>query len=251
MNVLILGGTTEATSLSRLLEGDARFEAVLSLAGRTAAPARQVLPTRTGGFGGVDGLQRHLADAAVAAVIDATHPFAAQMSVHAVAACEAAGVPLASLVRPGWSEQPGDVWHQVPDTAHAARALGDAPRHVFLGIGRQDLRAFADAPQHRYLARVIDLPEGAALPPRLKLLQARGPFDADAEVALLRDNAIEVVVSKNSGGIATYAKIEAARRLGLPVVMIARPHKPAGHVVASAAAAVDWLDHVRRSLRGV
>lgn len=251
MRVLILGGTTEASSLARLLANDARFEATLSLAGRTAQPAPQALPTRVGGFGGVEGLVRHLCDEKIAAVVDATHPYADRMSAHAVAACAQAAVPLASLVRAPWTRQAGDDWRDVADTAAAVDVLGANPRRVFLAIGRQELPLFASGPQHRYLARVIDAPDGAHLPPHLALLQARGPFDLAAETTLLCDHRIDVVVSKNAGGAATYAKIAAARALHLPVVMIARPNKPAGHVTATPEDAVAWLDHIRRSLRGV
>ncbi len=251
MRVLILGGTTEASSLARLLANDARFEATLSLAGRTAQPASQALPTRIGGFGGIDGLVHYLKDGKIDAVVDATHPYADQMSAHALAACELVGIPLASLARAPWTRQAGDGWQDVADTEAAVIALGAVPRRVFLAIGRQELPLFAGAPQHNYLARVIDAPAETQLPPRLTLLQARGPFDLAAETTLLRDHRIDVVVSKNAGGNATYAKIEAARALGVPVVMIARPHKPAGHVVASPKETVAWLDHARRSLRGV
>ncbi len=251
MRVLILGGTTEAASLARQLAGDTRFEATLSLAGRTSAPAAQALPTRIGGFGGVDGLVRYLEAEKIEAVVDATHPYAAQMSAHAVAACRQAGLPLASLTRAPWTEQAGDCWQHVSNTESAAMILGDTPRRVFLTIGRQELPVFAAAPQHRYLARLIDAPKGERLPPQLVLLQARGPFDLAAETALMRDERIDVVVSKNAGGGPTYAKIAAARALGLPVVMIARPDKPAGHIVNSPNETVQWLDHVRRSLRGV
>lgn len=251
MRVLILGGTTEASSLARLLANDTRFEATLSLAGRTAQPAPQALPARIGGFGGIEGLMRHLYDEKIVAVVDATHPYADQMSAHAVAACGRAAIPLASLVRAAWTRQAGDKWIDVVDTQAAANAIGRTPRRVFLAIGRQELPVFAVAPQHHYLARVIDAPAGDALPPHLTLVQARGPFDLEAETALLRDRRIELVVSKNAGGDATYAKIEAARALGVPVIMIARPDKPAGHVMATPEGAVAWLDHVRRSLRGV
>jgi len=251
MRVLILGGTTEASSLARLLANDARFEASLSLAGRTAQPAPQALPTRIGGFGGIEGFVRHLRDERIVAVVDATHPYADQMSAHAVAACGRAAIPLASLVRAPWARQAGDDWIAAVDTRAAANAIGREPRRVFLTIGRQELPVFAGAPQHHYLARIIDAPGDDALPPNLSLVQARGPFDLAAETALLRDQRIDVVVSKNAGGEATYAKIAAARALGVPVIMIARPHKPAGHVTETPEDAVDWLDHVRRSLRGV
>ena len=252
MRVLVLGGTTEASALAKLLAGDAHCEVTLSLAGRTASPKPQPLPTRVGGFGGVEGLVRWLRDEKVDAVIDATHPYAAQMSANAVEACVQTGVPLASIVRPPWSPRPDDSWRVVPDADAAAAALGKTPLRVFLSLGRQDLHAFAAAPQHRYVARTIELPDQTALPPNLRILQARGPFDRDSEAALLSREEVDIVVSKNSGGTATYAKIEAARELDLPVIMIARPDKPAGHVLGSPEEAIAWL-HGRApgSLRGV
>jgi precorrin-6A/cobalt-precorrin-6A reductase len=252
MRILILGGTTEASALAQLLAGDPRFEATLSLAGRTSTPRPQPLPARSGGFGGVDGLVRYLENSRTETVVDATHPYADQMSAHAVEACRQTGVPLVSLVRPPWMPQQGDDWRNVATTEAAALALGATPRRVFLAIGRQELPVFAKAPQHHYLARVIEVPH-EILPPDLVLIEARGPFDLAAETTLLRDEKIEVVVSKNAGSTATYAKIEAARALGLPVIMIARPEKPAGQVVTCAEEAVAWLAHARppRSLRGV
>ncbi len=241
LSVLILGGTTEASALARKVAGDASLAPVLSFAGRTANPQPQPIPTRTGGFGGIDGLVRFLRQDDIAAVVDATHPYADQMSAHAVAACHETGVPLASLVRTPWQRRADDRWEVVADTATAARALGNAPQRVFLSLGRQDLHVFAAAPQHHYLARLIELPEQATMPPDMRLLQARGPFDRAAEQQLLRDERIDVVVSRNAGGAATYAKIEAARALGLPVVMIARPHKPAGAVMADVDACLAWL----------
>ena len=247
--VLILGGTTEAASLARLLAGDARFDATLSLAGRTTEPRPQPLPTRAGGFGGINGLAAYLRVERIEAVIDTTHPYADRMSGNAVAACAQAAVPLASLVRPPWQVEPADRWQIVPDTEAAAVAIGVAPRRVFLSLGRQELHCFAAAPQHRYIARLIEPPQQAILPPDLRLIQARGPFGLEAESRLLTEERIDVIVSKNSGGSATYAKIAAARDLGLPVIMIARPHKPAGQVVHTPEEAVAWLAHASR--RGV
>lgn len=256
LRVLILGGTTEASAIARLLAGDARFDATLSLAGRTTAPKAQPLATRIGGFGGVEGLAQYLREQFIAAVIDATHPYADQMSAHAVAACARTGTPLASLVRRSWIRSAGDRWQVVPSPAAAAKALGPVRRRVFLSLGRQELHAFATAPQHRYLARVIEPPEAVGLPPDLCILRARGPFDRDAEEKLLVNEQIDILVSKNAGGAATYAKIEAARGLGLPVIMIARPHKPAGQSIEGAGEAVAWLEQrlhetAPRSLRGV
>jgi precorrin-6A/cobalt-precorrin-6A reductase len=241
LSVLILGGTTEASALARGVAGDPRLAPILSLAGRTAHPRPQPIATRSGGFDGIDGLVRYLRIEAIEAVVDATHPYADQMSTHAVAACRETGVPLASLVRPQWQARAGDHWQIVASSEAAAHALGAEPRRVFLSLGRQDLHVFAVAPHHHYVARIIEEPEREDLPPDLRLLQARGPFDREAEQHLLTDERIDVIVSKNSGGTATYAKIEAARALGLPVVMIARPHKPAGHAVTGVEEAIAWL----------
>lgn len=241
LKVLILGGTTEASALARKVAGDTRLAPLLSLAGRTTNPRPQPIPIRVGGFGGVEGLVKFLSNEAIDAVVDATHPYADQMSAHAVAACKETGVPLASPVRPEWQRESGDRWQVVANTEAAAHVLGSEPRRVFLSLGRQDLHVFARAPQHHYLARLIEPPDQATLPPDLHLLQARGPFDRADEERLLREERIDIMVSKNAGGAATYAKIEAARALGLPVVMIARPHKPAGVVMADVEACVAWL----------
>lgn len=221
--VLVLGGTGEARALAARIAADARFCGVLSLAGRTSAPLAQPLQTRVGGFGGAEGLARYLADERIERVVDATHPFAARISQNARAACAAHGAPLLTLTRAPWTPAPGDRWIDVADNETAARALGEAPRRVFLTIGRQGVADFRAAPQHDYLLRVIEPPAAQDLPPRCDVVFARGPFSVDDEIALMREKRIDVIVTKNSGGAQTYAKIEAARRLGLPVVMIARP----------------------------
>jgi precorrin-6A/cobalt-precorrin-6A reductase len=235
------------------MAGDGRFKATVSLAGRTSSPAPLPLPIRIGGFGGVAGLSRFLMNEQIQAVVDATHPYAAQISAHAVAACAERKVPLASIVRPPWTTEPGDRWQVVASTEAAAVALGDKRRSVFLSLGRQELHLFAAAPQHRYVARLIEPPTRADLPPDLTLVHQRGPFDLSAERQLLQREKIEILVSKNSGGGATYPKIAAAHALGLPVIMIARPDKPAGTIVASAKDAVHWLAHCAApsSRRGV
>jgi precorrin-6A/cobalt-precorrin-6A reductase len=242
MRVLILGGTTEASELTRLLAADPRFETTVSLAGRTANPKTQPVQTRIGGFGGIDGLVAWLEQERIQAVIDATHPYADQISANAVAACDRLALPLASIVRPAWQAQPGDSWFNVASAEAAADALGSGSRNVFLSLGRLELGAFANAPHHHYVARTIDPPGDVALPPDIRLLFGRGPFDREAETALLEGEKIDVIVSKNSGGGATYAKIEAARRLGILVVMIARPDKLRGHALENANEAVVWLE---------
>jgi len=257
LRVLILGGTTEASELARLLAADPRFEATVSLAGRTMNPKAQPIRTRIGGFGGADGLAAWLRQDATQAVIDATHPYADQISSNAVTACAQLAIPLASITRPAWERERGDNWLPVENAAAAADALGPKPCRVFLSLGRLELGAFANAPHHHYIARTIDPPGNVALPPDLRLLVGRGPFDREAETALLEREDIDVIVSKNSGGLSTYGKIEAARGLEIPVVMIARPHKMRGHAVENAQAAMVWLEHrlahrpTSRSARGV
>lgn len=242
MRILILGGTTEASELARLLASDDRFAATLSLAGRTASPKPQPLPTRIGGFGGIAGLEAWLRDHAIDAVVDATHPYADQISRHAVAACQALSVPLASIRRAAWQRQAGDHWIEVSSADDAASALGADPARVFLTLGRLELAAFAAAPQHHYVARTIDPPGDVALPPDIRFVHDRGPFDEATEQAFLTRERIAFVVSKNSGGAATYPKIAAARRLAIPVVMIARPDKPQGVAMDGARATLLWLE---------
>ena len=242
MRVLILGGSTEASELARLLAGDGRFETTLSLAGRTLKPGVQPVRTRRGGFGGIDGLATWLQQEAIQAVVDATHPYAAQISFNAVAACQRLAIPLATVLRESWLPQPEDVWREVADVEAAASALGPEPKRVFLSLGRQELGAFANSPQHHYIARMIDPPDGIALPPDIRLVFDRGPFDLQAETALLKQERIDVMVCKNSGAAAVYPKIEATRGLGIPVVMIARPHKACGYALENPQSAIGWLE---------
>lgn len=242
MRVLILGGTTEASELAHLLADDRRFEITFSLAGRTSNPRMQPVRVRIGGFGGLGGLVAWLEQEKIKAVIDATHPYADQISSNAVAACTRLTIPLASIVRPAWQPRPGDRWLTVASAEAAADALGPEPRRVFLSLGRLELGAFARKPHHHYIARSIDPPDDVALPPDIRLLSARGPFDRRAETTLLKREKINVLVSKNSGGAATYAKIEATRSLGIPVVMITRPNKLCGHAIENAEGAAIWLE---------
>jgi precorrin-6A/cobalt-precorrin-6A reductase len=198
---------------------------VLSLAGRTRNPVAPPIPFRVGGFGGVQGLVAYLVEHRVEAVVDATHPFAAQMSRHAIAACGAVGVPLAGFSRPAWVEQPGDRWVRVADMAGAVDALGVPPRRVFLTVGGLQVGVFARAPWHWYLVRTIDSP-GDPPPGGLqfhRLILARGPFGVEEEIALMRAERIDTLVTKNSGGAATAAKLAAARALGVEVVIVERP----------------------------
>ncbi len=240
MKVLLLGGTTEASAIARALAGDARFQPVLSLAGRTRAPVVPPVPWRTGGFGGADGLAAYLQTEDMQALIDATHPFAAQISRNAVEAASAAAVPHLAVLRPPWAAQPGDRWTMVPGMAAAVDALGTQPRRVLLTVGQQELAPFAVAPWHAYLIRSVEPPPLALLPPGARSFTARGPFSEADERRLLRDEHIQAIVTKNSGGAATAAKLAAARALQIEVVMVARPPAPPG-TVSDAAAALAWL----------
>ncbi|MCG5240761.1 cobalt-precorrin-6A reductase [Azospirillum doebereinerae] len=242
LKVLILGGTTEATALARRLAGHDRIDAAVSLAGRTKNPALPPLPTRIGGFGGVEGLATYLEAEGIQAVIDATHPFADQISANAAAACARRSVPLRLLTRAPWVAGEGDRWIGAPDMATAAQALRGLGEGVFLTIGRQEVAAFEAVPDKRYLIRAVDPPEPMPALPRATLILDRGPFTVEAEVALMRKHDIDVVVSKNSGGAATDAKLEAARRLGLPVVMVERPAGNGVQELHGVDAAVAWLE---------
>jgi precorrin-6A/cobalt-precorrin-6A reductase len=241
MRILILGGTSEASELVRRIADDSGLRPTLSLAGRTAHAAQHDIETRVGGFGGAGGLADWLQREQVEAVVDATHPFAARISANALEATSRLRIPLCSVLRPEWQQTTQDRWTIVPDIDAAVLALGQNPRRVFLSIGRQNLAPFANAPQHTYLVRSIEVPDRAALPPNVNLIAARGPFDRASEAGLLRDNKIGIVVSKNSGGAATYPKIQAASDLAVPVLMIARPHKACGDTVSTATEAHVWL----------
>jgi precorrin-6A/cobalt-precorrin-6A reductase len=239
--LLILGGTYEAAALAEA--ASAAFpdlEVISSLAGRTNAPRTLPGRIRVGGFGGADGIASYLRDEWIGLVIDATHPFAAVISAHAAAACAATGTPRLLLLRPPWQPQPGDQWREVADMAEAARLVGTIARRAFLTVGPRDLAAFADLPHIFFLARLIQPP---AEPPPLAhhdLIVARPPFGLDEERALFARHRIDTLVTKQSGG-PTEAKLAAAREAGAKVVMIRRPHKPAGEQVATVAEAIAWL----------
>lgn len=236
----MLGGTTEAGALARLIAGDERFEGMLSLAGATRSPKASPLDTRIGGFGGQEGLANYLRQHGTGAVVDATHPFASVISANAVAAAKAAGIPCLAILRPPWEEAAADRWIRVPGIEAAADALGRAPRRVFLTIGRKDLAPFRDTARHSYIVRSVDPPPPDLLPPNATVIAARGPFALDDEARLLEEHRIDVIVTKNSGGSATVAKLAAARNAGIPVVMVDRPPS-AGPAVPTVEDAWRWL----------
>jgi precorrin-6A/cobalt-precorrin-6A reductase len=242
MQLLILGGTTEATALARSIAKRNDIDPVLSFAGRTQNPVRPPIPFRIGGFGGIAGLRTYLLRHQTAAVIDATHPFAAQMSKHAVAACKDLQIPLAVLTRPAWRSQEGDRWTSVASMEAAVQALGQRPRNVFLTVGGLKLAAFAHAPQHHYVVRTIDPPPAITSLPSHSLILARGPFSEAAEIALMRAEQINVLVTKNSGGHATAAKLAAARTLGIDVVLINRPEPQAVPTFYAVDEILAWIE---------
>jgi precorrin-6A/cobalt-precorrin-6A reductase len=222
--ILVLGGTADARNLAGRLA--ANHDVTLSLAGRTENPVAQGVPVRIGGFGGADGLAAYLEGNRIDLLVDATHPYAARISTNAARAAELAGVPAIALRRPAWEQQPGDRWTHVDSTAQATSLLGETPRKVFLALGRQELLPFEAAPQHSYVVRSVDPVEPPLDLPNAAYILARGPFSEADDRALLETHAVDAIVSKNSGGPATYGKIAAARALGIEVFLIRRPPLP-------------------------
>lgn len=237
MRVLLLGGTAEARALARALHP--RVDIVSSLAGRVPDPALPVGPVRIGGFGGVDGLRRWLHDEGIDAVVDATHPFAATMTAHAAQVCRQVGVPHLVLARPAWD--PGAAIVVASDTEAAEVVAAQSYSRVFLTTGRSGVGAFAGSDAW-FLIRAVTTPDGAVLPRRHRLVLSRGPYRYDDELALLRDHRIDALVTKNSGGDMTRAKLDAAAALDVAVVMVARPALPAGvRAVGTIDEAAEWV----------
>ncbi|MGO9849235.1 MAG: cobalt-precorrin-6A reductase [Methylocella sp.] len=248
MRVLLLGGTSEASQLASLLAGQSGISAVLSFAGRTKTPRAPEIPTRIGGFGGAEGLSAYLEAEHIDVLVDATHPFAEQISRNAAIAAARVKIPLVSLSRPAWRAEAADRWIDVADMAAAAAVLGREPKRVFLTVGRLQIEAFAAASQHFYLVRAIEPLMPVPSLPRHRIILGRGPFAAEAEEKLLREESIEVIVTKNSGGGATFAKLLAARALGLPVVMVDRPQQASGPVMHDPADVMAFLFRHQNSL---
>jgi precorrin-6A/cobalt-precorrin-6A reductase len=237
MRVLLLGGTGEARALAARLHPD--VDIVSSLAGRVPDPALPVGPVRIGGFGGVPGLRNWLADNHITAVVDATHPFAATITAHAAQACGELGIPHLVLHRQPWAVDGAIGVGSDAEAAEVVAAKGYS--RVFLTTGRSGVAPFAVS-EAWFLIRLVTPPDPAALPPSHQLLLSRGPYRYDDERALLTDYGIEAMVTKNSGGEMTRAKLDAAGNLGIDVVMIARPALPSGlPVVESVSAAEEWV----------
>jgi precorrin-6A/cobalt-precorrin-6A reductase len=237
MRVLLLGGTAEARALAKTLHPE--VDIISSLAGRVPDPALPIGPVRIGGFGGVDGLRRWLRDEHIDAVVDATHPFAATMTAHAAEACAALRLPHLVLARPAWAPSNAIV---VESDAEAAEAVAKQQySRVFLTTGRSSVQAFA-ASDAWFLIRAVTAPDAGSLPRHHQLLLSRGPYRYDGELSLLREHRIDALVTKNSGGDMTRAKLDAAAALDIPVVMVARPQLPAGvAAVDTVEEAAEWV----------
>lgn len=220
---------------------DRDVDAVFSYAGRVTSPKAQPLPTRVGGFGDVAGLVQYLQEHNISHVVDATHPFAAQMSWNAFEACQQAGTELIALTRPAWRAQAGDQWRHVAGIDGAVAALVGDPKRVLLALGKLNVPAFSEQPQHHYVLRLVDQPDEKPALPNHTVVVARGPFDVAGDRALMQEHGIELVVCKNAGGVGAEAKLTAARELGVPVIMIDRPNLPPRSEVATVDAVLEWV----------
>jgi len=242
--ILILGGTSEARLLAEALAGRDDCDVLLSLAGRTEKPAAQPVPVRIGGFGGAAALADFLKAGGYGLLIDATHPFAERISANAAFAADVTSIAAIALRRPEWQRHQSDRWREVESIPAAIAALGPSPRRVFLATGRQGARHAEAAPQHTYLIRSVDPVEPPLALAKVAYILDRGPFTLEGECALLRQHDIDAIVAKNSGGDATYAKIEAARMLGIEVMMVTRARAPAVKAVDTVEAALAAIDHL-------
>lgn len=243
LRLLILAGSGDAALLTKRLAERPTLVTTTSFAGRVEHLKLPTLPpgcrVRVGGFGGVEGLIRYLTSEKIDALIDATHPFAAQMHQNAALACEYLHLPLLALTRPPWKQE-GRRWHEVDDIPAAAALAPALGKRIFLTIGRQELEPFAVHADRWFLIRSIDKP-GVPLPAQHQLLLERGPFSFDDEMRLMREHCIDLLVSKNSGGSATFAKIAAAHALDIPIVMVKRPARKIVPSVESVEEVLGWI----------
>lgn len=240
MTLLLLAGTGEAKRIADAL-AERKVDAIASLAGATRAPDALAIPTRSGGFGGAEGFARFLDTERITAVLDATHPFAHRITTRTAAICAERGLPYLNLRRPPWEPGPGDNWTEIVREEDAAELIPKGAV-VFLGTGRQTLDRFANLEGRRVICRQIDPPDRPFPFPGGEYLIGRPPFPVDAERDLFKALEVDVLVVKNAGGTASATKLTAARQLGLPVLMIARPPLPAGVVhVETVRAALQWV----------
>jgi precorrin-6A/cobalt-precorrin-6A reductase len=243
LRILILGGTGEGTELASRLASKKDLTYIYSFAGRVTSPRSPEGAVRVGGFGGVEGLIAYLLTENITAVVDATHPFSVTVSRNVEAACARLRLPLIAFTRPAWQQRKDDLWQEVTTFEEAASAVNVRKGRVFLSIGRQEVGSFSACNDAWFLIRAIEEPTGK-LPRHYQVLLERGPFDLKDELQLLRDYSIDYIVSKNSGGSGTYTKIEAARLLGIPVVMVERPIKHTVSVVETVDEVVSELSEL-------
>jgi precorrin-6A/cobalt-precorrin-6A reductase len=244
--IVILGGTAEARQLAAALVADG-VEVISSLAGRVSNPNLPAGRVRVGGFGGTDGLADFLRRQQAAALVDATHPFAATISRNAQQAATFTSTPLVRLERPGWRDHPrAGSWTWVANTA-AAREAAQAARRPFLTIGRQSLTHFESWADRQVLVRLVD-PPTSPLPQRWTVILSRGPYSYAGERRILAEHAIDVLITKDSGGTHTVAKLDAAGDLGIPTVIIARSEHPAAHHLATVDETVAWCHSLNADL---
>jgi precorrin-6A/cobalt-precorrin-6A reductase len=239
--ILILGGTRDAVNLAVAASALPGTEIIYSLAGVTQNPNLPGCAVRTGGFGGPEGLKNYLVDAAINAVIDATHPFAAEIAANVFAACEGIGLPRLKYLRAPWIPETGDNWIEVSSVADAVSYLRAHASAVFLTIGTREIAAFACLDNCRFLIRYIHPPKGGVPLKNCEVVVDRGPFLEPGETELIRTKGVQYLVSKNSGGDGAAAKLAAARSLKIPVIMINRPPPPAGAITEAQADAIAWL----------
>lgn len=223
-------------------------DAIFSYAGRTDNPKPQPLPTRFGGFGGTIGLVNYLKMHKITHVIDATHPFAAQMSKNTTKACSQTGVELCALERGCWMPEPADNWTNVPDIQAAVTAIPAEKCNIFLAIGKQNLDVFAERPNHHYLVRLVDKPKFTLPFPSCSIVISKGPFSHTEDEKLLQKHAINLIIAKNSGGTGARAKLDAARNIGIKVIMIDRPYIPHRLTFTKVKNVIDWLDHTQKNV---
>ena len=237
--ILVLGGTAEAVQLARNLAAQSDIFVIYSLAGRTRSPTLPDCAIRVGGFGGVDGLVAYLKQNQISTIVDATHPFAAKMAANARDASMLTGRPLFKFLRPAWDEPADSPWLHGQTATDAAGIIDGRFGRVFLSSGLGDIAAFSHLSDTWFLVRSVDPSDTPGVLAQYHHLVSRGPFDLAAETALLRNWQIEVLVSKNSGGGATVAKLHATRDLGIPIIMIDRPPAPLGNVYPDIAMTVE------------
>lgn len=236
MTLLLLAGTSEARAVAQALSG---ADVIASLAGATRAPADLGVKTHIGGFGGAEGFEAFCNAHNITAILDATHPFAARMTNRTAKLANKRRTPFLILQRPAWKAGPKDYWHEVRDIASTAPLIPKGAT-VFVGTGRQTLQEFEALPERRLLARVIDAPTGNFPFKNGRYLVGKPPFPVGEEIALFKNEQIDWLVVKNSGGDASRSKLDAAAELGLPVAMIARPNLPDAPCVTTVPEAIDW-----------